>query len=116
MEAREVICKSDSQLVVGQIKEEIEVKEPLLQSYYHLWSSDTAKTEPFALPIRRRRGYAASACTTRCQTQLYGPDTTFFQDTSEETQSTPWTRRRDAVHSLDTLVHSLNPYFTENLN
>ena len=36
MEAREVICKSDSQLVVGQIKEEIEVKEPLLQSYYHL--------------------------------------------------------------------------------
>ena len=33
--AREVTCKSDSQLVVGQIKGEFEVKEPLLQRYYH---------------------------------------------------------------------------------
>ena len=34
--AREVTCKSDSQLVVGQIKGEFEVKEPLLQRYYHI--------------------------------------------------------------------------------
>jgi len=33
--APEVICKSDSQLVVGQIKGEFKVKEPLFQRYYH---------------------------------------------------------------------------------
>jgi len=41
--AREVICKSDSQLVVGQIKEEFEVKEPLLQRYYHTDNNFIAK-------------------------------------------------------------------------
>jgi len=35
MGACEVTCKSDSQLVVNQIKGEFEVKEPLLQKYYH---------------------------------------------------------------------------------
>ena len=41
--AREVTCKSDSQLVVGQIKGEFEVKEPLLQRYYHTVSNVIAK-------------------------------------------------------------------------
>jgi len=41
--AREVTCKSDSQLVVGQIKGEFEVKEPLLQRYYHTVRNVTAK-------------------------------------------------------------------------
>jgi len=35
MGACEVTCKNDSQLVVRQIKGYFEVKEPLLQRYYH---------------------------------------------------------------------------------
>jgi len=35
MGAREVMCKSDSQVMVDQINGEFEVKEPLLQRYYH---------------------------------------------------------------------------------
>ena len=35
MEAHEVMYKSDSRVMVGQINEEFEVKEPLLQQYYH---------------------------------------------------------------------------------
>jgi len=35
MGARELTCRSDSQLVVGQMKGEFEVKNPLLQRYYH---------------------------------------------------------------------------------
>jgi len=41
--AREVIYKSDSQLVVGQIKGDFEVKKPLLQRYYHTVSNSIAK-------------------------------------------------------------------------
>jgi len=43
MGAHEVTCKSDSQLVVGQIKGEFEVKEPLLQRYYHTVSNLIAR-------------------------------------------------------------------------
>jgi len=43
MGARDVTCKSDTQLVVGQIKEEFEVKEPLLQKYYHTVSNLIAR-------------------------------------------------------------------------
>jgi len=39
MGAREVTCKSDSPLVADQIMEEFEVKEPLLQKYYHTVSN-----------------------------------------------------------------------------
>ena len=35
MEAHEVTCKIDSQVMVGQVNGEFEVKEPLLQRYYH---------------------------------------------------------------------------------
>jgi len=35
MGACEVTCKSDSQVKIGQVKDEFEVKEPLLQRYYH---------------------------------------------------------------------------------
>jgi len=34
LEVKKITCKSDSQLVVGQLKEYIEVKETLLQWYY----------------------------------------------------------------------------------
>jgi len=36
MEDKHLICRSDSQLVVGQLKEEFEVEDSLLQRYYHL--------------------------------------------------------------------------------
>jgi len=36
MEAQHLICRSDSQQVVEQVKGEFEVKESLLQKYYHL--------------------------------------------------------------------------------
>jgi len=39
MGARKVTCKSDSQSVVDHIKEDFEVKEPLLQRYYHTVSN-----------------------------------------------------------------------------
>jgi len=35
LEVEKIICRSDSQLVVGQLKGEFEVKESLLQRYYH---------------------------------------------------------------------------------
>jgi len=35
MGAQNVICKSDSQLTVGHIKGEYQVKDPLLLRYYH---------------------------------------------------------------------------------
>ena len=35
MGAREVTCRSDSRVMVGQVNGEFEVKEPLLQRYYH---------------------------------------------------------------------------------
>ena len=35
MGALKVICKSDSQLIVGHIKGESQVKDPLLVRYYH---------------------------------------------------------------------------------
>jgi len=39
----EVTCKSDSQLVVGQVRGELEVREPLLQRYYHTVNNFIAK-------------------------------------------------------------------------
>jgi len=36
MEVQQVICRSDSQLVVEKIKGKFDVKESLLQKYYHL--------------------------------------------------------------------------------
>jgi len=47
--AREATCKSDSQLVVGQIKGEFEVKEPLLQRYYHTVHNVMAKFDTVAV-------------------------------------------------------------------
>jgi len=35
MRAREVTCKSDSQVMIGQINGEFEFKEPFLERYYH---------------------------------------------------------------------------------
>ena len=43
MAAREVTCKSDSQVMVGQVNEEFEVKEPLLQRYYHAAKNSIAR-------------------------------------------------------------------------
>ncbi|XP_068486400.1 uncharacterized protein [Phaseolus vulgaris] len=43
MGAREVVCKNDSQFMVSQIKGEFEVKEPLLQCYYHAAQNSIAR-------------------------------------------------------------------------
>jgi len=43
MGAREVTCKSDSQVMVGQVNGEFEVKEPLLQRYYHAAKNSIAR-------------------------------------------------------------------------
>lgn len=53
--AREVICKSDFQLVVGQIKGEFEVKEPLLQRYYHMVGNSIAKFDKVTIKHIRRQ-------------------------------------------------------------
>ena len=43
MGAREVTCKSDSQVMVGQVNGEFEVKKPLLQRYYHATKNSIAR-------------------------------------------------------------------------
>jgi len=43
MGAREVTCKSDSRVMVGQINGEFEAKEPLLQRYYHAAKNSIAR-------------------------------------------------------------------------
>jgi len=43
MGAREVTCKSDSQVMVGQVNGDFEVKEPLLQRYYHAAKNSIAR-------------------------------------------------------------------------
>ena len=43
MGAREVVCKSDSQVMVDQVKGEFKVKEPLLQRYYHAARNSIAR-------------------------------------------------------------------------
>jgi len=42
MRAREVLWRSDSQVMVGQVKGEFEVKESLLQRYYHATKNNIA--------------------------------------------------------------------------
>ena len=43
MGVREVTCKSDSQVKVGQVNGEFKVKEPLLQRYYHATKNSIAR-------------------------------------------------------------------------
>ena len=43
MGAREVTCKSDSQVMVGKVNREFEVKEPLLQRYFHAAKNNIAR-------------------------------------------------------------------------
>jgi len=43
LEVKRLICKSDSVLVVGQLKKEFEVQETLLQQYYHFVQGLIAK-------------------------------------------------------------------------
>ena len=45
MGAREVTCKSDSQVMVGHIKGKFEVKEPFLQRYYHTVNNNIARLQ-----------------------------------------------------------------------
>jgi len=60
--AREVVCKSDSQLVVSQIKGEFEVKEPLLQRYYHTIGNSISKFDKVVIEhIRRQDNERADA-------------------------------------------------------
>jgi len=43
LEVKKLICKTDSQLVLGLLKKEFEVKETLLQQYYHFVQGLIAK-------------------------------------------------------------------------
>jgi len=43
LEIKKLICKSDFQLVVGQLKGEFEVKESLLRQYYHFFEKISCK-------------------------------------------------------------------------
>jgi len=43
MGAREVTCKSEFQVMVGQVNGEFEVNEPLLQRYYHVTKNSIAR-------------------------------------------------------------------------
>jgi len=43
MGACEVVCKSDSQVMVDQVKGEFKVKEPLLQCYYHAFRNNITR-------------------------------------------------------------------------
>ncbi|XP_068497679.1 uncharacterized protein [Phaseolus vulgaris] len=62
LRAREVICKRDSQLIVSQIKGKFEVKEPLLQRYYHTVSNSIAKFDKVTIKhIPRQENERADA-------------------------------------------------------
>ena len=43
MRAHEIMCKSDSHIMVGQVKGEFEVKEPLLKRYYDVAQNSIAR-------------------------------------------------------------------------
>ena len=82
----------------------------------HLWSSDTAKFTPLPLSTRVRGGCVHDAVSDAPAWAGYGPlpghvrgDAANSFDTADGARSTPRTRRTDTVHSL-------NPYFTKNLN
>jgi len=55
LNAREVTCKSDSQFVVGQIKGDFEVKNPLLQHYYHTVRNSITKFDKAVVEHIRRQ-------------------------------------------------------------
>ena len=55
MGAREVTCKSDSQVMIGQIKGEFKVKEPLLQRYYHTVRNSIARFQRATIEHIRRQ-------------------------------------------------------------
>jgi len=60
--AGEVICKSDSQVMIGQVKGEFEVKESLLQSYYHMVRNGMARFQRATLKhIHRQENKRADA-------------------------------------------------------
>jgi len=47
-------CKSDSRLVVGQLKEEYEVRETLLQQYFHFVRNLLTKFDKISFQHVRR--------------------------------------------------------------
>ena len=61
MGAREVTCKSDFQVMVGQIKGEFEVKELLLQRYYHTVNTNIARFEKVTVEHICRENKRANA-------------------------------------------------------
>ena len=78
--AREVTCKSDSQLVVGQIKGEFEVKEPLLQRYYHTVCNVIAKFDTVVVEhIPRQENERADAVSRLASSKNQGHHRTVVQ-------------------------------------
>jgi len=65
MKARQVLCKIESQLVVVQVKWEFEVKESLLQKYYHLILNLISKFDFVKIEhIRREDNVRTDGCMT----------------------------------------------------
>jgi len=55
MGTREVVCKSDSEVMIGQVKGDFEVKEPLLQKYYHTFRNSMTWFKKATLEHIRRQ-------------------------------------------------------------
>ena len=62
LEVTRLICKSDSRLVVGQLKEEYEVRETLLQQYFHFVRNLMPKFDKVLIQhVRRENNTRANA-------------------------------------------------------
>jgi len=54
LDVEKLVCKSDSQLVVGQLKGEFEVRETLLQRYFHFVQGLLTKFDEVTIQHIRR--------------------------------------------------------------
>jgi len=62
LEITTLICKSDSRLVIGQLTEEYEVRETLLQKYFHFVKNLLSRFEEISFQhVRRENNTRADA-------------------------------------------------------
>jgi len=73
LEVKKLLCKSDSQLVIGQLKEEFEVRETLLQQYYHFVQGLITKFDEVTIHhIRREHNTRADTLSCLATTRKKG--------------------------------------------
>jgi len=73
LEVTKLICKSDSRLVVGQLTEEYEVRETLLQQYFHFVQNLLTKFEKVSFQhVRRENNTRADALSLLATTKQKG--------------------------------------------